>query len=121
MGVGFRRPHLPFVCPERFWDMYPEESIQLPADQQPPSNMPPIAWSKFGELRNFADIKATGVSGNPGDVLDANATLALRRAYYACISHVDEELGRLLAALDGSPFAANTVITLIGDHGWYSF
>lgn len=118
MAVGFRRPHLPFACPERFWDYYADGIVHVPGSEQPPKGMPDIAWSSYSELRAFPDIKATNISGMPGDVLPTNVTLALRRAYFACVSHVDEELGRIVDAIDNSRFAKDTVITLVGDHGF---
>ena len=53
---GFHRPHLPFVAPQKFFDMYPEESIRLPDNPYAPVDFPDIAWSNYDELRLYSDI-----------------------------------------------------------------
>lgn len=118
LAVGFHKPHLPFVSPERFFQSYPEEDIQLPEDQNPPKNMPEVAWSSWGELRSYLDIAAIGNSGAPGDHLPANVTKALRRAYYASVSWTDFNIGRVVKALEDNGYINNTVISFWGDHGW---
>jgi iduronate 2-sulfatase len=118
LAVGFHKPHLPFVAPERFFQSYPLDEINLPEDQDPPTDMPPVAWSSWGELRAYLDIAALGNSGQPGDHLPANVTKALRRAYYAAVTWTDYNVGRVLAALDMYGYTNNTVVTFWGDHGW---
>jgi len=118
LAVGFHKPHLPFIFPESFLSLYPNSSIQLPPDQQPPSNMPKIAWSSYGELRNYYDQTQLNATGRPGTVLPSWDVLELRRAYVAAVSYTDWCLGRVLDALENSPYANNTVISLFGDHGW---
>ena len=106
------------MCPARFWDLYPASEIKVPANQYPPKDMPDVAWQSSWELVAYPDIKSLGFDGAPNHVMDPEDSKALRRAYYACVSHVDEELGRVLDTLDQSSFAADTVISLVGDHGW---
>jgi len=118
LAVGFHKPHLPFVAPEKFFRSYPEDTIALPGDQDPPKGMPTVAWSNWGEMRAYLDIAALGNSGKPGDHLPANVTKSLRRAYYASVSFTDANIGRVLAALDENGFSNNTVISFWGDHGW---
>lgn len=118
LAVGFHKPHLPFIFPESFLDMYPNSSIRLPPDQKPPKNMPHVAWSAYGELRNYLDQKKLNATGQPGTVLPAWDVLELRRAYVAAVSYTDSLVGRVLDALATSPFANNTVISVFGDHGW---
>jgi iduronate 2-sulfatase len=81
------QPHLPFVSPAQFFESYPLSEIQLPGDQNPPKNMPSVAWSNWGEMRAYIDIDALNNTGNPGDILPSNVTLHLRRAYYASVSY----------------------------------
>lgn len=73
MGVGFHKPHLPFVVEQKYLDLYPEDSIELPHDQQPPKDMPQVAWSNWAELRTFDDqaqcAKQNNITGQPGEVL----------------------------------------------------
>ena len=118
MGVGFHKPHLPFVFPEEMAEYYPLSSISLPPNDQPPKDMPSIAWSSYGELRNYFDQSLLNKTGAPGTDLPNDDVINLRRAYYSAVSATDMYLGMVLDALDESPYANNTVISLFGDHGW---
>ena len=76
--------------------------------------MPPVAWSAYGELRNYADAAALNQSGAPGTVLPPDYVKELRRAYYSAVSHTDDQVGKVMAALKASRFAANTVVSIWG-------
>ena len=116
LGSGFHRPHLPFVSPQRFFDLYPMAEIVVPDDQQPPANMPPVAWSNSGELVAYGDINKirSGKGLQPGQTLPEQTVKELRRAYYASVSHLDEQVGRVMDALNETGFGANTVISFWG-------
>ena len=120
LAVGFHRPHLPFIVPQDKLDLYPLESIQLPTNQQPPRGMPAIAWSNSGELVAYADVHGlrNGTAFSPGETLPAAAVRNLRRGYYAAVSHMDDQVGAVMSALDQSGFADNTIVSFWGDHGW---
>ena len=118
LAVGFHKPHLPFVAPSRFFDLYPPDEIELPGDQRPPSGMPTVAWSNWGELRQYLDIAPLNNSGVPGDTLPPAVTKSLRRAYYASVSFTDHNVGLVLDALEKEGYAENTVVSFWGDHGW---
>ena len=60
MGVGFYKPHLPFVFPQCYLDLYPEEDIYLPENPWVPNDFPEKAWSAYGEFRDYEDITAPG-------------------------------------------------------------
>ena len=96
------RPHLPFVAPAAKFALYPPSEIKLPADQQPPSGMPRIAWSNSGELFGYnwtATLDPEKYHGlQPGQVLPPEVVLDLRRAYYSAVSHVSAPL--FLASLE---------------------
>lgn len=81
------QPHLPFNSPAKFFDLYPQSEIELPGDQEPPKDMPPIAWSNWGELQAYVDIHALNNSGQPGELLPPTVVKDLRRAYYASVSY----------------------------------
>ena len=122
LGWGLRKPHLPFIFPEEYAQFYPEEDIQLPANPWAPEEMPNIAWSGWNELRTYRDIAAAELL-NPslGDInvtLPDQTTKALRRAYYATVSYIDAEIGRVLDHLDQLGLAESTIVMLWGDHGW---
>jgi len=124
MGWGLHRPHLPFLFPERFGDFYPErpDSHDLPSNPYVPENMPSLAWSNWAELRAFSDCTADSL-GDP-HLGEVNVTIPnwktkdLRRAYYASVSHVDDEIGRVLNVLEELGLSESTVVAFWGDHGW---
>jgi len=120
IGWGLHRPHLPFMFPEEFSQFYPEDDINLPSNPFAPHLMPVTAWSNWGELRNYPDIKAID-KPHLGDInvtLPESKVLELRRAYYSSISHVDSEIGKVLEALEEVGLADSTIVMFWGDHGW---
>ena len=111
LAVGFLKPHLPFVAPKKYWDLYDPEKIPRPAIDHLPEGCPEFAGHTNGELHAYPGVPA----GNP---IPADFARQLRHGYYACISYTDAQIGRLLDALDREGLAENTVIVLWGDHGW---
>lgn len=112
IGVGFIRPHLPFIAPQKYWDLYPEADIPMPKVTTVPEGAPSYAGQFGGELRQYSDIPE---KGDLDDVL----TRRLIHGYYAATSYMDAQLGLVLDALDKSGLADNTIIVLWGDHGWH--
>jgi iduronate 2-sulfatase len=82
--------------------------------------MPPIAWSSSGELVAYTDINRlrNGSSFAPGQVLPPTVVKNLRRGYYAAVSHMDDQIGLVMAALAATGFADTTIVSFWGDHGW---
>ena len=111
LAVGFLKPHLAFIAPKRYYDLYPPGQLTLADNPFAPKDCPPLALHNSGELRAYSDIP------RQGKVSDAKA-LELIRGYYACTSYVDAQIGRLLAELDRLGLRDNTVVVLWGDHGW---
>ena len=111
LAVGFVKPHLPFVAPKKYFDLYPPESIQVPDNYYPPKDAPQGAVHNFGELRSYSDIEKTGV-------LSEAKAKELIRGYYAATSYADAQLGRILDTFDELGLGENTIIVLWGDHGW---
>jgi len=111
IGIGYYRPHIPLWAPKRFFDRFADSPGQLP------------------EIRpdDLADLNATGrkwaiepiTAGSHATVTKHKQWPAAVEAYLACVTYVDHEIGRLLEALDNSPFRDNTVIVLWSDHGWH--
>lgn len=110
LAVGLIKPHLPFVAPKKYWDMYDENNIIVP-EKQTPKNMPEYALADFGELRKYYGIPAEGN-------LDNNISKSLIHGYRACTSYIDAQVGRLLDAIEENGLSNNTIIILWGDHGW---
>ena len=111
LAVGMLKPHLPFVAPKKYWDLYDPAKIYVPAFQKLPAGAPGFVGHTNGELKSYADIP------NNGAIDDALAR-RLRHGYYAAISYMDAQVGLVLDALEKEGLADNTVIVLWGDHGW---
>lgn len=111
LAVGFLKPHLPFVAPKKYWDLYDPDQIPLPAIDHLPDGAPKFAGHTSGELHNYKNVP----KGNP---IPAEFAKKLRHGYYACISYTDAQVGRLLDALDKEGLTKNTIVILWGDHGW---
>lgn len=112
LGVGFVKPHLPFTCPQKYWDLYPKESIKLPDNYFPPKNVPEPALHNWYELRTYGGIPATG--GIPDET-----ALNMIRGYRACISFMDAQMGRVLDELDRLGLRDNTIVIFWGDNGYH--
>lgn len=112
LAVGFIRPHLPFCAPKKYWDLYDRRSLPMPEVKVPPEGAPAYAGQPGGELRQYSDIPPIGD-------FDDTITLQLIHGYYAAISYMDAQLGKVLDALEESGLTEQTVIVLWGDHGWH--
>jgi arylsulfatase A-like enzyme len=110
LAVGFVKPHVPLKAPQKFFDLYDPAQMPLPADfaNEPsgPQATPP------DELRANIDLYTARRFS------EAEAREAIR-AYYACVTYLDEQLGRVLDELEQLGVAKNTIIVLWGDHGWH--
>ena len=112
LAVGFLKPHIPFVAPKRYWDMYNAEEIKLPENfETVPKNVPRQAIHMSNEFRVFTGIPQEGP-------ISAEAGKKLIHGYYACISYIDALIGRLLDELDELGLSDNTIVVLWADHGF---
>ena len=111
LAVGMLKPHLPFVAPKKYWDLYDPAKIYVPAFQKLPAGAPGFVGHTNGELASYADIPKNGV-------IDDALARRLRHGYYAAISYMDAQVGLVLDALEKEGLADDTVIVLWGDHGW---
>ncbi|MFP4058336.1 MAG: sulfatase [Candidatus Brocadiia bacterium] len=111
LAVGFLKPHLPFNAPKKYWDLYRRQDIQLPARRDWPDDMPRIAGMNWGELRQYVGIPSKGN-------LDEDQARELIHGYYACVSYMDAQVGRVLGELGRLGLDRNTIVVLWGDHGW---
>lgn len=116
LGVGYHKPHLPFVAPKKYWDLYKREDIKLEDPQYQSKDIPEYAFHSFGELRNMSDIDS---SLDTGDVLPEAKQRELIHGYMACISYVDAQIGILLDALEERNILDETLVVLWGDHGYH--
>lgn len=111
-GLGFIRPHLPFNAPKKYWDMYDPSGIVLADNPYMPTNAPRDAWHNYRELRGY-----TNISNDTVPIPDDTAR-KLRHGYFACVSFVDAQVGLVVNKLKELNLYDNTIIVIIGDHGW---
>ena len=131
LAVGFHKPHVPFYAPSKYFDKYPPaDQIQLADNPDVPTDFPPIARAICGVLDEYTDVMPL-FSNYTACRRDVNISLyseechlpdskakEIRRAYYACVSYTDAQIGKVLAELETQGFADDTVIVLWSDHGW---
>lgn len=106
LGVGFFRPHTPFVAPKKYFDLYPLEDMKLPdAPKNDRDDIPTAAFAHNCPVPHYN--------------LDEATVLKAMQAYYACVSFVDAQVGRILDALDETGLADNTIVVFWSDHGYH--
>lgn len=110
LAVGFQKPHVPLKAPQEYFDLYEAEALPLPPDFANEPTLPTEADARNARrnLDLYADQAFTA----------AQARAALH-AYYACVSYMDAQLGRVLDAIEAAGQTQNTIIVLWGDHGWH--
>jgi arylsulfatase A-like enzyme len=113
LGVGFQKPHLPFTCPRKYWDLYPADADYTAANPEATKDAPAPAFHNGYELRSYGGIPATG------ELLTPEKAKQLARGYRACVSFVDAQLGRVLDELDRLGLNENTIVVVWGDHGYH--
>jgi iduronate 2-sulfatase len=113
LAVGYRKPHLPFVAPKRYWDLYDPAQLPLAVNPGFPDGAPPCGPVDGGEFRAYENMPAY-----PTPMPDAEAR-RLKHGYYACVSFVDAQVGRLVAELDRLGLANNTLVVFWSDHGFH--
>ncbi|WP_075602859.1 sulfatase [Saccharicrinis aurantiacus] len=112
LGLGMKKPHLNWVAPKKYWDMYNEDEIPMAENTEAPENGSPMGLHPSFELRVRSNIPKYGD-------LDPKLERKLKHAYLACVSYIDAQLGRMIDALDEAGVKDNTIIVLWGDHGWH--
>ena len=110
LALGFIKPHSPYIAPKKYFDLYPDTN--LPDQVAFPSNGPSFAGHRSAELRRYTDQPKVG------EIPEENQR-QVRQAYFACISYIDAQIGRVLDELDRSGLSQNTIVVLWGDHGYH--
>ena len=110
LAVGFIKPHLPFVSPKKYWDLYDPAKIELAPNPFRPRGAPDYALIFNSELRLYHNI--------PEGHIPDDLACKLKHGYYASVSYVDAQIGRVLDELDRLGLRTNTIVILWGDHGW---
>ena len=104
--ASFTHPHDPFVIPKQYWDRYSDAEIELPKQRTFPPEMRDAHSTRLFELYGFDDLS-----------LDDEEIKRVRRAYFGAISFIDDQVGRLLGALDATDLIDDTVVIFLSDHG----
>ncbi|MBS0209555.1 MAG: sulfatase [Planctomycetes bacterium] len=112
LAVGFSKPHLPFCCPQKYFDLYPLDTIELPQNRALPAGVPAVAGHDWYELRTYASVPPRG------PISDEMAR-RLIQGYRACTSFVDAQIGLVLDELDRQGLRDSTIVVLWGDHGYH--
>ena len=110
LAVGFIKPHSPYIAPKKYFDLY--EDVELPTHTEFPTDAPGFAGHSSGELRRYTDQPTRG------PIPSANQR-RVRQAYFACITYIDAQIGRVLGELDRSGLSKDTIVVLWGDHGYH--
>ena len=120
LAVGFLKPHLPFVSPKKYWDLYDRDKFEVAPFQKKAANSPDIAYHVSGELKSYTDIpQFDSYSEKELDHLPVDKQKELLHGYYAAMSYTDAQIMQLLNELDRLKIRENTIIVLWGDHGWH--
>lgn len=109
LAVGFWKPHAPFNAPKKYWDRYDRAKLP-PLDPRRPAGTPEIA---FHDSREILGVPPQNVTPTPEQVQE------MRHGYFANISYMDEQIGKVLAALERSGVADRTIVVFVGDHGYH--
>jgi iduronate 2-sulfatase len=119
LAVGFRKPHLPFAAPKKYWDLYKRDNIKLSQYRNAPANGDTIVyqWSELASYNYFATNYKTRNYRNK--YVSEEKSKELQHGYYACVSYIDDLVGMLLNKLKELKIDDNTIVVLLADHGYH--
>ena len=116
LAVGYYKPHLPWTVPQKYWDLYAGDSLPPIPVQDIPGGADPSSLHASGEFNQYLAVQEHPDLQHPASAAYAND---LRRAYAACVSYIDAQIGLLMQALDDRHLTDQTMIVIWGDHGWH--
>ena len=120
LAVGFKKPHLPFVAPSKYWNLYKRDDFKTASFQGKTTNPVEAAYHNSSELRTYGGIpNFDSYSKDPAKHMSTEKQKELIHGYYACTSYIDTLVGQLLDELKALGLDKDTVIVLWGDHGWH--
>lgn len=115
LAVGFARPHLPFSVPKKYWDKYDPTTLPLAAYEDKPVGAPEYAVKRDTEIDQYAPIPHSSEQ----DPFPTELQRKLVHGYYASVSYVDAQIGKVLNSLQELGLSDNTIVVLWGDHGYH--
>lgn len=110
LGAGFLRPHVPWHVPKKWFDMFPPDELEMPPYQ-------PGDQDDVPEISRL--LHALPMMPTTDWAIETDQWKDIVQAYLACVAFVDAQVGKVLDALDASPYADNTYVVLWGDHGYH--
>lgn len=121
LAIGFHKPHLPFVAPKKYWDLYQREKILLSENPYKAENAVDFAYNKGGHINSYTDENGDFIYNilRKDQPLPPAEQRKLIHGYMACVSFIDEQVGRLMESLRKNNLLENTIIILWGDHGYH--
>ncbi len=116
LALGYYRPHLPFVAPAKYWDLYDRDSISPAGNPFLPKDSPIMAMNSMYELRACYDLEFVR---HPSEYrLPEETARQLKHGYYASVSFIDACIGKLMDGMREMGLDENTIVVFWGDHGW---
>jgi GH35 family endo-1,4-beta-xylanase len=120
LAVGFKRPHLPFSAPQKYWDLYKREHVPIAAFRNRAANTGSLAYHRSGELQSYVQQGRTYSKDENNQLdLDIDFQKELVHGYYACVSFIDFQIGKIIKELQNKNLLDNTIIVIWGDHGYH--
>ncbi len=116
LGVGFFKPHLPFTAPKKYWDLYKRNEISLSPSPFIPQNVDIRSLHNSGEINGY---HLTDEKAGLNKAISDDYARKLKHAYFASVSYVDAQVGKIINELNDLDLAKNTIIIIWGDHGWH--
>ncbi|MDY7395481.1 sulfatase [Aureibaculum sp. 2210JD6-5] len=116
LGVGFFKPHLPFNAPKKYWDIYNRSNMPLVPNPFVPKNVNKTSLHQSGEFNGY---QLTDEKAGLSKPLSDEYSRKLIHAYYASISYIDAQIGKVLDEVKALDLKENTIVVIWGDHGWH--
>lgn len=110
LAVGFKKPHLPFITPKKYWDMYQRNHFEIDDYQEISTNATKYNWHNSSEMRGYKEVPK---------VFSEEFQKEALHGYFACVSYIDAQVGLLLNQLKKLKLEKNTIIVFWGDHGFH--
>ncbi|MBB3697305.1 sulfatase-like hydrolase/transferase [Flammeovirga yaeyamensis] len=120
LAVGFKKPHLPFVAPKEYFDLYENRTLSLASYQGVPEGTASFIQKDPSEIKGYSDIPQTWSAEYNGftKLLDLEKQRELIKGYYACASYIDAQIGKVIDKLEETGQKDNTLIIITSDHGF---
>jgi len=117
LAMGYIRPHLAWIAPKKYWDLHDPNKLPVPKNQTLIEATPAYAMHNNSELSHYVDLIDMPTPWDEDELTEAKRR-HLIHGYYACVSYVDAQIGRLLSVLNEEGLSDNTIVVLWSDHGW---